>query len=68
MTNAELKDALMDERPVSCDGIEYDRVKSIIYNKVGGKISVAAELIDKNSNCIVRVQADKVQNLEDQND
>lgn len=68
MTNSELKDALMDERPVRCNGIEYKRIDSIIYNKVGGKIAVAAELLDKNSNCIVRVQADKVQNLEEQND
>ena len=68
MTNAELKDALMDGRLVRCKGIEYKCVDSIIYNNVGGKIAVAAELLDKNSNCIVRVQADKVQNLEDQND
>ena len=68
MTGSDLKDALMDGRSVKYNGIEYKCVDSIIYKNIGGKIVVGAELLDKNSNCIVRVQADKVQNLEDQND
>jgi len=64
MNNTEIKDALMDGRSVMNNGILYDRVNAIIYRNNNGKIAVSAELLDKNSRCIVVASVDKIQNVE----
>lgn len=47
MTNTELKEAMMAEEPVVCNGIEYKCISAIIYRKNGNGITVQAELLDK---------------------
>ena len=57
MTNAELKDALMNKRPVIVsmnDGTELacKCVSAIVYRDHNGHISVSAEVLDKNGKCV----------------
>lgn len=57
MTGDELKQALLNEKPVllsQTDGqeSEYACVSAIVYRKQGDKISVTAELLDKNKNSV----------------
>lgn len=56
MTNAELKEALLNKRPVVLtlnDGTEIHcrYVSGIIYREHNGNISVQAEVIDNNGRC-----------------
>ena len=56
MTNAELKEALLNKKPVvlvQSDGaiIHCRYVYGITYRENKGKISVTAELLDKNGKC-----------------
>lgn len=56
MTNAELKEALLNEKPVIAttnDGTELHcrKVSGITYRKHNGGISVHAEVIDQNGKC-----------------
>lgn len=56
MTNAELKEALLNKRPVvvtTGDGVELHCkcVYGITYREHNGGISVGAEVLDKNGRC-----------------
>lgn len=56
MTNAELKEALLNKRPVvllAGDGaiVHCRYVSGITYRERNGAISVHAEVIDKNGRC-----------------
>ena len=56
MTNAELKDALLNKKPVVLslnDGTEIHcrYVYGITYREQNGGVSVLAEVIDKNGKC-----------------
>lgn len=62
MTNEEIKNALMDERHVQYNGIEFEKVSAIIYRKSNGKVSISAEMLDKNSNSVAIAPVEKVQN------
>lgn len=48
MTPEELKQAMMDETPVTHNGLEYMRVTGIICRKHGNAAIIQAELLDKN--------------------
>lgn len=57
MTNAELKEALLNKRPVvvaTNDGaiLHCRCVSGITYREHKGNISVHAEVLDKNGNCV----------------
>ena len=65
MTNAELKDALFNAVPVTCDGIEYLKVCQIVYSCPAKKLVISAGLLDKNENCIVYVNPEKVMAVSD---
>ncbi len=66
MTNAELKEALFNRRPVVADlGIHgefiFARVYGIIYRAGNnGKIDVSVELMDKNENSLVVASPDRI--------
>lgn len=60
MNGAEAKDALMKGCKVYHNGIEYDRVSAIIYRVIGGKLSVSAEMMDKNQSCVVIAPIEKI--------
>lgn len=61
MTNEELKDALITEKPVEYNGSIYKHVSAIIWRKDGsGKRVVQAELMDKNTHSIVIVDPSRV--------
>lgn len=49
----ELKEALLQRTPVTCNGIEYAYISGIIYRAMSGKIKVTVELMDKNNNSVV---------------
>lgn len=58
MTNEELKQALMDEKPVyfvNTDGTEseYKCVSGIAYRKRDNKIVVSVELLDKSGMSVI---------------
>ena len=57
MTNAELKEALLNKKPVivtTNDGTELHcrSVYGIIYRASKGNVSVSAEVLDKSGNCV----------------
>ena len=57
MTNAELKEALMNKRPVvvtTNDGaiLHCRCVSGIVYREKGGKVIVSGEVLDRNGNCL----------------
>ena len=70
MTNDELKEALLNQRPVEYDHrdgcslflIKCKYVSAIIYRKgyVPGSVIIEAELRDKNDNCVYIVDPAKV--------
>ena len=61
MTNAELKDALLDKRTVRYDDINYV-VNGIIYRSYDGKsIVLTAELLDRNGDCVVIAPISRIQ-------
>jgi hypothetical protein len=60
MKNAELKEVLMSQEPVTHNGIEYKRVSAIIYRNEGGKLYVQAELLDKNANSVSIASPDRI--------
>ncbi len=66
MTNAEIKNALFNRRPVIADlGINgeltFARVYGIIYRAgKNGKVDVSVELMDKNENSLVITSPDKI--------
>lgn len=60
MTGQELKEALLDGREVSHNGIIYNKVNAIVYRNIEGKIKVSAELLDKNNSCVVIAPAEKI--------
>ncbi|OGO90320.1 MAG: hypothetical protein A2Y17_12185 [Clostridiales bacterium GWF2_38_85] len=61
MDSQELKQALLDGSPVSCNGINYKCVSAIIYRAANGKIFTAAELLDKNRNSVSIVEPARVE-------
>jgi hypothetical protein len=57
MTNAELKEALLNKQPVVLttgggEELHCRYVSGIVYRERGGGISVHAEVLDKNGNCV----------------
>ena len=57
MTNAELKEALLNKKAVvftNNDGTEIHCrcVSAIVYREQNGRIAVSAQLIDRNGKCI----------------
>ena len=60
MSGAELKEALISGKAVSCDGIEYSRISAIIYRCENGAIKVTAELLDKSGNSVTIAPSEKV--------
>lgn len=61
MNSNDIKDALLDGRPVLHNGITYEKVSAVVYRNRNGKIAVSAELLDKNHNCVVVASIDKIQ-------
>lgn len=70
MTSEEIKQAMLNFTPVVYEGIEYERITAYIYrvvalHKEGNyKTVLQVELLDKNSNSVVIVNAKKVEPLE----
>ena len=60
MDNAALKDALLGGNLVTYNNIVYT-VSAIIYRNNNGSVKVAAELLDKNNNCVVIADPKKVE-------
>ena len=65
MTPGELKDALTDGRRVSVKigtggDITYERVSAVIYRMIDGRLTVCAELSDKNGRSVTVVRAQDV--------
>lgn len=60
MTNEELRDALLSEHPIICNGIVYSNVSAIIYRKYKDGIRVQAELLDTNLNSVTIARPDKI--------
>ena len=67
MDNKELKQALYDGGPVQYNGIKYQKVHGILYRIVSGKLSISAELLDYNGNCLVYAPAAKVELIKEAN-
>lgn len=64
MTNQELKEALLEHKAVNYGGIRY-QVHGILYRAKGKQITVAAELLDQNGNCLVYAPPSKVEAAEE---
>lgn len=47
MTGAEAKAALISGEPVELDGVTYERIQQIVYNRCRDGISVSAVLVDR---------------------
>lgn len=61
MTNDELKEAFIHEKPVEYNGSIYKYVSAIIYRKdVNGRRVVQAELMDKNAHSVIIVDPSRV--------
>jgi hypothetical protein len=65
LTGNELKDALLSEEPVIYGDVEYKCVSGIVYRKDEDKISIQAELMDKNNNSVSIVDPHRLQKLQD---
>lgn len=63
MTGQQIKEALMDKRPVKYQEIEYKCISAVIYRNVGGGVQVSVELLDKNGPFVVVALADRVQEV-----
>lgn len=63
MTNAEAKTALARRTPVIYRGIEYLRVKQIIYwiDDTSGEFRISLTLVDKNNNSTMQARVEDVQ-------
>lgn len=64
MTNAELKDALLQKFPVMCRNIHYSHVSAIIYRECNGQIKVSAELMDINGKSVTIAEAKNIERSE----
>lgn len=64
MTPAELKQAMIDEIPVTHNGIKYKRVTGIIYRKRGNAAIIQAELLDENGHSLTYAAPKRVSRLE----
>ena len=69
MNNAELKKAMKERVPVRAKGINYLRIRNILYTMPdedkGNEITVSIGLLDRNRNSVTYVEPDKVELLED---
>ena len=63
MSNAELKSALLRGCPVESGGKIYKCVKSIIIWKDNEKIKVSAELQDRFTNSVTRVDVSRIKEV-----
>ncbi len=63
MTNEELKEALFSGCPVKIGDLSYKCVSAIIYRNKNGKLSISAELTDKNNNSISIVDPYKIKEV-----
>lgn len=68
MTNEELKQAFMEQCPVSLkmpfgDEIEYAYVYEIAYRLIDGKIAVYGVLMDRNNNSVTRARAKDIRRI-----
>lgn len=61
MTAEEIKDALLKKYPVCAHGITYKCVNAVIYREKDGRITVSAELLDKNQMSVTIVSLDKIE-------
>lgn len=52
MTIEEIREAFLQETPVTFGGIDYEKVSALIYRKEGGKVVVSAEMLDKCKNSV----------------
>lgn len=64
MTPEELKQAMIDEIPVTHNGIDYKRVTGIIYRKRGNAAIIQAELLDENGRSLTYAAPKRVSRLE----
>lgn len=64
MTTKEAYRAMIERVPVTCDGIQYNRIAAIKYTLTrNDDVICVAELIDK-SNCLVVVKVESVKAVE----
>ena len=67
MTSAEIKEAMKNDSPVKCNGVEYSRITAYIFRSIKdnhtGKIGfkLQCELLDRCGVSIVIVDAGKVE-------
>lgn len=67
MTSEEIKDAMLNFKPVKCDGVTYGRISAYIYRVVEAsnpgkrKVIMQCELLDKNKNSVVIADSEKVE-------
>lgn len=62
VTVNELKRAFLDERPVTYNGITYQKITAVIYRKTpdGKGLHVQGELLDRNGRAVVIAAADRI--------
>lgn len=61
MTANELIEAIYEECPVIYNGIEYKKVTALTYKKIGDRIRLVAELLDKCENSVTIAPAEKIE-------
>ena len=61
MTNAELKEALLQKFPVVCRNVKYAYVSAILYRAVNGGIVVTAELMDIRGKSVTIAEAKNIE-------
>jgi len=62
MTSEEIVAAMKAKAPVKAKGIEYLRITEyVLWTGNDGKLNKSVGVLDKNTNCLVRVLADQVQ-------
>lgn len=60
MTSNEIKEAMMSEAAVVCNGIEYKRIVEYVLRYTNGTFVKSCGLLDKNGKSICYVTADSV--------
>lgn len=67
MTNEEAKISLYSEVPVKYLDIEFNKIISLVYSKLGDSFISSAEVLDK-SNCLYRVPVKRLEIISSTND
>ena len=68
MSGPELKEALLQRYPVTCNGIPYSYISAIIYRAKGDRIAVSAELMDANAHSVTVAEAKKIERSSNSNE